>query len=318
MSEFADLGIAIVGPGAIGDVHATSLSALGITVRAIVGPVAEEVTEFAAKHSVRKTYARLDQLLVDDEVQAVIVATPSHLHAEQTVALLSAGKHVLSEIPLGLNAADAHALVERAREVDRIVMGGYTLRYWEPHRRLQHVLADKDITPSQVVVRSLMLRQTNEGWTGRIRDWTDSVLWHQGGHAMDAALWHLRAEEPVTVTGVVGEPWPGSDTAMEVAALVSTADRRFASVSLSYHSRIAVSDFLVVSPEHTLLVTDGRLLLDGEVVYEAGGVAAAQSAAMIAQDQEFARAVVHGGIPETAADRILPAMDALEQLAGLA
>lgn len=317
MSELADVGIAIVGPGAIGDVHATSLRSAGIPVRAVMGTVADEVEQFAAKHEIPTTYARLDELLADDRVDAVVVATPSHLHSEQAVAVLDSGKHVLCEIPLGLSIADARAVAERTKQTALVGMGGYTLRYWEPHRRLQQVLADKDITPTQVVVRSLMLRQTNEGWTGRLRDWTDSVLWHHGGHAMDAALWHLREPADFTVAGSVGVPWPGSGTVMDVAALVTTSDSRLASVTLSYHSRVAVSDFLVVALDHTLLVTEGRLLLDGDVVYDAGSVAQAQSAAVVAQDVDFVRAVVEGGHPATSVERLLPAMEALQQLADL-
>jgi 2-hydroxy-4-carboxymuconate semialdehyde hemiacetal dehydrogenase len=315
MSEFGDAGFAIVGPGAIGDVHATALHGLRIPVRAVVGPVREELAHFAAKHKVPSTYTQLEDLLADDSIDAVIVATPSHLHAAQTMELLAAGKHVLTEIPLGLDAAAAHAIAERATQTGRIAMGGYTLRYWQPHLRLQEVLADKDITPTQVVVRSMMLRQSNEGWTGRQRDWTDNVLWHHGGHAMDAALWHLREPTEISVRAGVGAAWPGNDTVMDVAAVLTTPDNRVATVTLSYHSRVPVNDFLVVSPAHTMLVTEGQLVLDGELAYDAGSAAQAQSAAVVAQDRDFASAVVHGTVPATTVKRLLPVMDALDRVA---
>lgn len=315
MSEFSGLGIGIVGPGAMGDMHASTLTDIGIPVLAVAGPVAAERDEFADKHQVERRYGDIDELLADDDVDAVIVATPSHLHAEQALKVLDAGKHVLAEIPVGLSLADAQAVAERAERVGRTAMVGYTLRYWEPHRRVQETLAERGIVPSQVVVRSVMLRQSNVGWTGRRRDWTDSVLWHHGGHAVDAALWHLGDSGTVDVAGGCGPVWPGSGTQMDVATVLTTADRRLAVVSLSYHSRISFSDFLVISPDHTLFVTEGRLLLDGEVVYDAGGVAQAQAAAVAAQDRDFARAVVQGTRPAVTAVDVLPAMRVLQTLA---
>ncbi len=314
MSEFADLGVAIVGPGAIGDVHASALVSSGIAVRAVVGPIPDELDEFATKHRVARTYPSLDELLSQDDIHGVIIATPSHLHAQQSIAVLESGKHVLSEIPLSLNLADAQSVVDCAERSSKIAMVGHTLRYWEPHRRLQQSLQDLEIVPSQVVVRSVMLRHTNVGWTGRLRDWTDSVLWHQGGHAMDAALWHLRDPEGVTVAGGPGPVWPPTDTQMDVAAVLTTRDQRLALVSLSFHSRIALSDFLVISPEHSLLVDEGRLVLDGDVVYDAGSVADAQTAAVVAQDLDFARAITTGSAPEVTAADVFPAMRALQAL----
>ncbi|WP_432970611.1 Gfo/Idh/MocA family protein [Dactylosporangium sp. CA-233914] len=317
MSDVGDVRIAIVGPGAIGDVHAASLRRLGITPRAVVGTVADELAGFAAKHSVATTYRALDELLADDTIDGAIVATPSHLHSDQTRQLLDAGKHVLCEIPLGLTFDDAQSVAACARAAGRTAMGGYTLRYWEPHRRLQSMLDDHDIRPTQIVVRSLMLRQTNVGWTGRQRDWTDNVLWHHGGHSIDAALWHLGASDTVEVRGAVGPTWPGSGAAMDVAAVLSTEDHRFASITLSYHSRIPASDFLVITPDHSFLVTEGRLLMDGDVVYDAGTAADAQTAAIIAQDRAFAEAIVHGTTPDTSVDVLLPALNVQQTLADL-
>jgi len=316
MSGFDGLGIAIVGPGAIGDMHASALAASGVRVRAVVGPLAAEVDAFADKHNVPRQYAELDGLLDADDIDGVIVATPSHLHADQSILVLQAGMHVLSEIPLGLSLADAQSVADCAKQVGKIAMVGHTLRYWEPHRRLQEALGELEIVPTQVVVRSVMLRQSNVGWTGRQRDWTDSVLWHHGGHAVDAALWHLREGGKVDVAGGCGPTWPGTGTEMDVTTVLTTADRRLASVSLSYHGRMSFSDFLVISPDHTLYVTDGKLLIDGAVVYDAGSAAEAQSAAVVAQDYDFMRAIHGGSTPEVTAEDVLPAMRVLQALAG--
>lgn len=315
MADLGQLGIGIVGPGAIGDVHATSLASLGAPARAVAGQTAAETDGFADKHRIPRRYASLDDLLGDDDIDAVIVATPSHLHQVQSLQALESGRHVLSEIPVGLSLVEAESVADRARHAGRIAMAGHTLRYWQPHRRLQDLLADRNVTPTQVIVRSLMLRQANVGWTGRQRDWTDSVLWHHGGHAVDAALWHLRDPGPIEVSGGCGPVWSGSSRPMDVAATLRTVDGRLGSVTLSYHSRIDVTDFLIISPDHTFLVTEGRLLMDGEVVSDAGGTEAAQSSAVAAQDRDFLTAIATGNRPEVTVADVLPAMRVLQSLA---
>lgn len=307
-------GVAIVGPGAIGDVHAQALARLGVTPVAAAGPKPDELAAFASAHGIPRQYASLDDLLADDDVEAVIVATPSHLHAAQSVRALEAGRHVLCEIPAGLSEAEAASVASAAAAAGKVAAVGHTLRYWEPHLRLQDRLESTGTLPSLVVVRQLMLRQTDLGWTGKLRDWTDSALWHHGGHAVDAALWHLRPAAPVTVTGTAAPPWPGSGAPMDVAGAFVTSDGRLASVAISYHSREPVSDFLVIAPERTLLVSGAALRENGEVVFDGGDVATVQFDAVTAQDRAFLAAVDGGPAPHVQAADVLPAARVLAAL----
>jgi 2-hydroxy-4-carboxymuconate semialdehyde hemiacetal dehydrogenase len=307
-------GVAILGPGAIGDMHAKALARLGVTPVAVAGPKPDELAEFASTHGIGRTYGALDDLLADDDVDAVIVATPSHLHAEQSIRVLESGRPVLCEIPAGLSADEASAVADAAARAGRVAAVGHTLHYWEPHRRLQDRLESTGTLPSLVVVRQLMLRQTDMGWTGKLRDWTDSALWHHGGHAVEAALWHLRPPAPVTVTGTAGPAWPGSGAPMDVAGAFVTDDGRLASVAISYHSREAVSDFLVIAPERTLLVDGAVLRENGEVVYDGGDVATVQFDAVTAQDRAFLDAVDGGPAPAVQAADVLPAARVLAAL----
>lgn len=307
-------GVAIVGPGAIGDVHAQALARLGVTPVAVAGPKSDELAAFASAHGIARSYGALDDLLADDDVDAVIVATPSHLHAEQSVRVLESGRHVLCEIPVGLSETEATAVAEAAARAGRVAAVGHTLRYWEPHRRLQDRLEETGTEPTLVVVRQLMLRQTDMGWTGKLRDWTDSALWHHGGHAMDAALWHLRPPAPVTVSGTAGPAWPGSGAPMDVAAALATGDGRLATVAISYHSREPISDFLVIAPDLTQLVSGAVLRENGEVVYDGGDVATVQFDAVTAQDRTFLDAVAGGPPPLVQAADVLPAARVLAAL----
>jgi 2-hydroxy-4-carboxymuconate semialdehyde hemiacetal dehydrogenase len=307
-------GIAIVGPGAIGDLHAQALARLGVTPVAVAGPKPDELAEFASAHGIGRTYGALADLLADDAVDAVFVATPSQLHAEQALRVLESGRHVFCEIPVALSAADAEAVAAAAERAGRVAAVGHTLRYWEPHRRLQDRLEETGTLPTMVVVRQLTLRQTDVGWTGKQRDWTDSALWHHGWHAVDAALWHLRPPAPVTVAGTAAPPWPGSGSPMDIAAALATSDGRLATVSMSYHSREAVSDFLVIAPERTLMVTGAVLRENGEVVYDGGDVGTVQFDAVTAQDRAFLDAVAGGPPPRVQAADVLPGARVLAAL----
>ncbi|PZF84265.1 Gfo/Idh/MocA family protein [Jiangella anatolica] len=300
-------GVAILGPGAIGDLHAQALASIGVTPVAVAGPKPDELAAFASAHRVPRTYATLDELLADDAVEAVIVATPSHLHASQSVAVLEAGRHVLCEIPTGLSLAESVSVADAAAAAGRVAAAGYTLRYWEPHRRIAGRLEETGTLPTLVVVRQLMLRQSDVGWTGKVRDWTDSALWHHGGHIIDAALWHLRPAEPVTVAGTAGPPWPGSGSPMDVAAALVTGDGRLASVAISYHSRASISDVLVIAPDLTFQVDGAVLRENGAVVYDGGEVADEQFAAVAAQDRAFLAAAAGGPAPLVQAADVVPA-----------
>jgi 2-hydroxy-4-carboxymuconate semialdehyde hemiacetal dehydrogenase len=118
----------------------------------------------------------------------VVVASPSPVHAEQSVAALRAGRHVLCEIPVSVDLDGAEELAATADATGRIAMVGHTLRYWAPHRTVREWVERGDLRLRHLVARSLQLGQTNVGWMGRQRDWTDSVLWHHGAHLVDAAL----------------------------------------------------------------------------------------------------------------------------------
>lgn len=307
-----DLKVGIIGPGAMGAVHAETLARLGTPVAAVTGPKSDETADFATKHGVAETYETAEALLEHAGIDAVIIATPSALHSLQTLQAIEAGKHVLCEVPVALSHAEAETVAKTAHQSGVVATVAHTLRYWQPHRELVQRLSGAPAT--HALVRSLMLRQTDFGWTGKKRDWTDDVLWHHGAHAVDAALWFLGADD-VSVLGSCGSVWPGSGRQMDVSAVLQTQDLRLGNVSLSYHSRIAVSDFLVVTEEHSYEIRDGSLFDESGVVYDGGGIAQAQQDAVAAQDAEFLSAIVEGRAPRFTMDAALPTMRVLQLLA---
>ncbi len=258
------MGLGIIGTGAIAAVHAQCMIDSNVPISSVSGINQSEVDEFAKKFNVAKTYLNHLDLLSDPSVDAVIVATPSDSHASISIDVLKSGKAVLCEVPLSLSFTSYLEVLEAARESKKLAAVCQTLRYSSAHLELKKILKSENLKPLSVLVRNLMLRQENIGWTGVKRTWTDSVLWHHGAHSFDIALWLLEPTSPV-VDLKSGPIW-GDQQIMEINGRIESDDKRFASLNLSYHSRHPKNDVVVITELDTFEVTNGALIRNGEQI----------------------------------------------------
>lgn len=107
--------IGIVGTGGMANAHADAFKSIpGVTLAACVDVVPGRAEAFAAKHGIKRAATDLDGLLA--EVDAVSVVTPDRFHAEPSLAILAAGKHLLCEKPLTTTLAEAKAVAKAARK----------------------------------------------------------------------------------------------------------------------------------------------------------------------------------------------------------
>lgn len=302
------IGIGIIGPGAIADVHAQALASLSATIVAAAGPEPTDLADFVSKHSVPNAYTHHDELLADSAVDAVIISAPSAVHAELSELALLAGKPVLCEVPVALSVEDARRVTVAAKSIGLPFGVAHTLRYWEPHRRLIAELLASGEPARHVLVRSLMLRQSDVGWTGKQRTWTDSAVWHHGSHAVDAAIW-LLGDVSVESHTALGPAWRNGEV-MDAAFTLRTEDGRIATVDLSYHARRSKADFLVVTERDTFEIQGGSLWRNDELLFEAP-VETVQAAAVLAQDAAFLAAVMGDPSDFYGASDALPALAVL-------
>jgi predicted dehydrogenase len=121
---------AIIGLGFVGKAHLEALRRLGVPVRGILGSSRERTQEAVRELKVEHGYASLEELVRDPSVDAVHICTPNHVHHLQSKAALEAGKHVMCEKPLAMNTAESLALVELARNLNRVGGVTYNLRYY--------------------------------------------------------------------------------------------------------------------------------------------------------------------------------------------
>ena len=296
--------VAILGYGAIADIHATVLRSLGCSIRVVAGPKRAEAEAFAERHGIDRVEIDAIRAVDAPDVVAVVVASPSPFHAEQARMALAAGRHVLVEIPLALSAPEGDSLVALAGERQLVFMVCHTLRYWEPMLAARQLIAEGRLHPSSVIARGLSLRRENVGWTGRRRSWTDDLLWHHGGHAIDTALSLLGA--PVeSVTAAAGPVWEGSGLPMDYAITIRTTTGGIGSIALSYNARVGAADYVVIGEDETLVIDGADVRTSGGPIYEGHDVASVQERAILAQDRDFLESIATGRKPVAAASDVL-------------
>jgi predicted dehydrogenase len=192
-----------------------------LTFTRAVSMEAERDGPFAAAHGMQLT-ARFDDALADPSVQAVVLATPHSLHADQIVAAAQAGKHVFCEKPLALNHADARRAIEACTSRGLALGVGQNKRFWPSMVKLREVVA------SGVLGELLHLEghYSNEHSTKFFSDWRDSPaespaggLTGTGIHIVDAFVGLAGPAE--TVTAAVHSTRAGRDprdaTSVQVA-----------------------------------------------------------------------------------------------------
>lgn len=148
----------------------------------------------AARESVRARFpgvrvaAELDELLADETLDAVALATPVPTHAELAARVLDAGKHCFVEKPLGQSVAEAERVVGKAAEKDRVLMVGHLLEYHPAVRQL------KELTDSGELGERIYYIYGNRLNLGKLRA-DENALWSLGAHDVSVVL-YLAGEEP--------------------------------------------------------------------------------------------------------------------------
>jgi 2-hydroxy-4-carboxymuconate semialdehyde hemiacetal dehydrogenase len=304
--------IGLLGYGAIASLHARALAQLDCPLAAVIGPDPVQARQFADEHGVARATDALPDVLGAPDVDAVVVASPNDVHAEQTLAALAAGKHVLCEVPLALSYGDAERVAAAAIAADRQVMVCHTPRFWAPIRQLRQLVDDGELIVHHVIARTLIRRHENVGWTGRRRSWVDHLLWHQGSHLVDTALW-LMTDEVEHVAAVAGRAQPATGFPMDVGLVVRTGSGALANLALSFNSLIEVSDLLVVGEDETFRIDAGSLGSSRGPVLAAAGEEAVMEAAIRVQDGEFVRALRTGTAARPGAADVLATYRVLQQ-----
>jgi predicted dehydrogenase len=147
----------------------------------------EALERFTARYPRARATTDFGELLADDSLDAVVVATPAVTHYELAKRALEAGKHVLVEKPPAMNAAEAEDLVSTAERADRVLMPGHLLLYHPAVQKLKELIDAGELGDVFCVY-------SNRQNLGKIRT-DENALWSLGVHDLSVIL-HLLDEEP--------------------------------------------------------------------------------------------------------------------------
>jgi 2-hydroxy-4-carboxymuconate semialdehyde hemiacetal dehydrogenase len=306
--------LGIIGAGAIAAEHVAAFGRLGCEICIVTAPHAASAAGFARRHGIARWTSNVTEVVNAGDIDAVVVASPSSMHADQTLAALKGGKHVLCEIPLAMSLAEAERIVETAHSMGLLCMVCHTQRFWGPVQHLGRLVAGGSIQPLHLGVVRAMYRRENVGWTGRKRTWVDDVLWHHGAHAIDTAA-YLLGETIARVVGHAGPRHTKTGKPLDVSLSVATTRGRIGTIMLSYNSHVSLNEIVLIGVEDTFRFRAGELRSSHGEVLLRGTDAELQELAMDSQNRQFIDGITRGTPMDTTAEGVIPIYAALRTAA---
>jgi len=302
--------ICLAGTGAMGVIHMKALQKIaGAEVVAVNSRTDDSGKAFAAEWRIPFYSTNLEACIDRPGVDAVILTTPSPLHADQSVLALSKGKHVQVEIPMSLNLADAERIVDAARRSGTICMVTHTRRFSSPHREIRNRMRNGTFHLHHMVVETYFFRRENTNMHGQPRSWVDNLLWHHGCHSIDLAYW-LMDEPNFEVWGQRGPDHPVLGIAMDMTVGMKSRRGQLFSLAMSFNNKGPFGGFYrYIGEEETY-----RVYRDTLTDSDGKEVPLDSIAAFDRQDAEFTSAIREGREPESSAASCLPAMSLLDRI----
>ena len=222
--------------GAFGTKHLEALIQIETAeITAVMAPSQDKARDAAIAFSAAHAFDDFDRFITCDEIDAVILATPTQMHAEQGLKAMRAGKHVLIEIPMADSLADANALVAMQKQTGLIAMAGHVRRFNPSHQWINNRIRAGEISIQQMDVQTYFFRRTNMNAKGEARSWTDHLLWHHACHTIDLFQYQC-GEEVSEVHAVQGPFHPELGIAMDMSIIMKTGSGKLCTLSLSFNN----------------------------------------------------------------------------------
>ncbi len=307
------LNVALAGAGAFGIKHLDARARIdGVRVTSLVGRLREPTEEIARKYAIGHVATDLAETLARPDVDAVILATPTQLHARQGVACLAAGKHVQIEIPLADSIADAEAVDRQQRQAGRVAMVGHTRRFNPSHQWVHRRIEAGEFHVQQMDVQTYFFRRRNMNALGQPRSWTDHLLWHHAAHTVDLFAW--QAGEIVAAHAMQGPVHPELGIAMDMSIQLKSKSGAICTLSLSFNNDGPLGTFFRYIGDTGTYVARYDDLADGkEQKIDVSGVDVSMNGIEL-QDREFFAAIAERREPNASVAQVLPCSRTLDEL----
>lgn len=307
------VNIAVVGVGAFGNKH---LDGLANIADASVVAVVDEVKDIAQKVGRERgvdVMADLDAVLSNNEVDAVILATPTPLHASQAIACLESGKHVEVEIPLCDSLADGRAVVAAQERTGLVAMCGHTRRFNPSHQWVHERIATGDFNIQHLDAQTFFFRRTNTNALGEPRSWTDHLLWHHAAHTID--LFQYQTDSPVVAAQALQGPVHFElGIAMDMSIQLQTESGALCTLTLSFNNDGPFGTvFRYIGDAGTYIARYDDLVTGAEEPIDVSGVDVSMNGIEL-QDREFIGAINEGREPNSSVRQVFACYEVLDRI----
>jgi 2-hydroxy-4-carboxymuconate semialdehyde hemiacetal dehydrogenase len=305
--------IALAGAGAFGEKHLDGLKLIdGVEIVSIISRTAEQAAAVAAKYGAKHSSTELNDALSRDDVDAVILCTPTQMHAEQAIACMNAGKHVQVEIPLADSLADAEAVLAKQVETGLTCMVGHTRRFNPSHQYVHNRITAGEFNIQQMDVQTYFFRRKNMNAKGQPRSWTDHLLWHHAAHTVD--LFAYQAGPIVKANAVEGPLHPELGIAMDMSIQLKAESGAICTLSLSFNNDGPLGTFFrYIGDTATYIARYDDLVTGKEEPIDLTGVTVSNNGIEL-QDREFIGAIREGREPNSSVAQVLPCYRVLDML----
>jgi 2-hydroxy-4-carboxymuconate semialdehyde hemiacetal dehydrogenase len=306
--------VALAGAGAFGIKHIDGIKNIdGVEVVSLIGRELPKTQEIAAKYGIKHVTTNLADSLALKEVDAVILCTPTQMHAAQTIQCMQAGKHVQVEIPLSDSWKDAQAVMDVQKQTGLVAMCGHTRRFNPSHQYVHKKITAGEFNILQMDVQTYFFRRTNMNALGQARSWTDHLLWHHAAHTVD--LFAYQCGSPIVKANAVQGPiHPALGIAMDMSIQLKAANGAICTLSLSFNNDGPLGTyFRYIGDTGTYLARYDDLFNGKDEKIDVSNVAVSINGIEL-QDREFFTAIREGREPNSSVAKVLPCYKVLHDL----
>ena len=307
--------IALAGGGAFGEKHLDGLKNIDdVEVVSLVGRTQDKTQEMADKYSIPNATTDYEGMLEDDSIDAVILCTPTQMHADQALKAMDAGKHVEVEIPLADSWADAQAVLKKQQETGLVCMAGHTRRFNPSHQWVKKQIEAGELEILSMDVQTYFFRRENKNAKGEPRSWTDHLLWHHSAHTIDI-FQYMTGSKVIRANTLQGPQHPHLGIAMDQSIQMKTEKGQILTLSLSFNNEGPFGTFFrYIGDTGTYLARYDDLFTGHEKPVDLTGVAASNNGIEL-QDREFISAIREGREPNSSVQQTIECYRVIGELA---
>ncbi len=300
--------------GAFGIKHLDALANIdGVEVTSVMGPTQAKIDALAKERGIGHAATTLEECLAQPNVDAVILATPTQLHADQAIACMEVGKHVLVEIPMADTLADSIRIVEKQKETGLVAMAGQVRRFNPSHQWIHNKIKAGELKVQQLDVQTYFFRRSNMNAKGEPRSWTDHLLWHHACHTVDLFQYQT-GENCSEAFGLQGPHHPDLGIAMDMSIGMKVPSGAICTLSLSFNNDGPLGTFFrYICDNGTYLARYDDLYDGNENPIDLSNVAVSNNGIELI-DREFISAIQEGREPNSSVAQALGAMETLDKI----